>query len=261
MRGVVSEIVPDGTYGQISAEDGQRFSYWTSEVRNGQVKVGQTVEFQMWEGQPVDIFVVNNPPPPNAAPPQRAAMPQQRAAAAAAPAAYAAAPAGYAAAPVGYAAAPAGFARRHARGRRDPDWARLLDQTVHLAVGPRLAPAILAARRAADRHWQRRTRMDSHSRPAYSLVLLWGSICLGFKRFHDLGYPGWYSLVYLVPFLAAAVIFSVGLFAVRVIDMAWLLAEILGGIGFLIGLAQLILVYVRVGQEGPNQYGPDPLAV
>ena len=56
MRGVISGIVPDGTYGQIAAEDGQRYSYWTSEVRNGPVKVGQTVEFQMWEGQPVDVF-------------------------------------------------------------------------------------------------------------------------------------------------------------------------------------------------------------
>jgi uncharacterized membrane protein YhaH (DUF805 family) len=42
--------------------------------------------------------------------------------------------------------------------------------------------------------------------------------------------------------------------------MALLLAKILSGIGLLIGLAQLIFVYVRVGQEGPNQYGPDPLA-
>src|SRR5487761_276740 len=105
MRGVVSGIVPDGTYGEISAEDGQRFSYWTSEVRNGQVKVGQTVEFQMWEGQPVDIFVVNNPPPPNAAPPQRAAGPQQRSFASAAPMVRNAMPARGAAAPAGYATA------------------------------------------------------------------------------------------------------------------------------------------------------------
>ncbi|MGH6665394.1 MAG: hypothetical protein ACREB2_10910, partial [Pseudolabrys sp.] len=106
MRGVISAIVPDGSYGQIAATDGQRYSYWTSEVRNGQVRVGQMVEFQMWEGQPVDIFVVNNPPPPNAAPPQRAAAPQQRAAGA--PAGYAAAPRGYAAGPGGFGAAMAG---------------------------------------------------------------------------------------------------------------------------------------------------------
>ena len=261
MRGVVSGIVPDGTYGQISAEDGQRFSYWTSEVRNGQVKVGQTVEFQMWEGQPVDIFVVNNPPPPNAAPPQRAAMPQQRAAAAAAPAGYAAAPAGYAAAPAGYAAAPAGFAGAMQGVGAIPTGR---DYWIKLFTSP-------SGRVSRRQFWLHGVLPIVIGNVVLgwipilgqliSLVLLWGSICLGFKRFHDLGYPGWYSLVYLVPFLAAAVIFSVGLFAVRFIDMAWLLAEILGGIGFLIGLAQLILVYVRVGQEGPNQYGPDPLAI
>ena len=46
----------NGTYGQLSAEDGQRYSYWTKEVRNGRVQVGQMIEFQMWEGQPIDIF-------------------------------------------------------------------------------------------------------------------------------------------------------------------------------------------------------------
>ena len=35
MRGVISALAPDGTYGQIAADDGQRYSYWTSEVRNG----------------------------------------------------------------------------------------------------------------------------------------------------------------------------------------------------------------------------------
>ena len=98
MRGVISGIVPDGTYGQIAADDGQRYSYWSTEVRNGQARVGQTVEFQMWEAQPVDIFVVNDDaPPPNAAPPQRAAVPQQRSYASAAPAGRNAMPAGYAA--------------------------------------------------------------------------------------------------------------------------------------------------------------------
>lgn len=32
MRGIILAIAPDGTYGQISAEDGQRYSYWTSEI-------------------------------------------------------------------------------------------------------------------------------------------------------------------------------------------------------------------------------------
>ncbi len=75
MRGVILAIVPDGSYGQLSAEDGQRYSYWTKEVRNGRVQVGQTVEFQLWEGQPIDIFAVQTPAPPRA--PQRPQPPPQ----------------------------------------------------------------------------------------------------------------------------------------------------------------------------------------
>jgi uncharacterized membrane protein YhaH (DUF805 family) len=93
-----------------------------------------------------------------------------------------------------------------------------------------------------------------------SLALLWCSICISFKRFHDCGYPGWYGLVYLVPMIAAAIIFALGLVVRQLTGVSWLLAEILWGIGGLIVLAQLIFVYIRVGEEGPNQYGPDPLA-
>src|SRR5512140_2661717 len=78
MRGVILAIVPDGSYGQLSAEDGQRYSYWTKEVRNGRVQVGQTVEFQLWEGQPIDIFAVQTPAAPRA--PQRPELPPQMAA-------------------------------------------------------------------------------------------------------------------------------------------------------------------------------------
>src|SRR5882672_11176361 len=63
MRGVVSAIAPDGTYGQIAADDGRRYSYWTNEVRNGPVEVGEAVNFEMAEGQPVDIFVLPKPGP------------------------------------------------------------------------------------------------------------------------------------------------------------------------------------------------------
>ena len=94
-----------------------------------------------------------------------------------------------------------------------------------------------------------------------SLALLWASICIGFKRFHDLGYPGWWSLVYLIPMLAGGILFGLSLYMYNFSSMFWLIAEILFGVGVLIGLAQLIFVYIRVGQRGPNQYGPDPLAV
>jgi uncharacterized membrane protein YhaH (DUF805 family) len=254
MRGVVSGIVPDGTYGQIAAEDGQRYSYWSSEVRNGQMKVGQTVEFQMWEGQPIDIFVVNNPPLQNAAPPQRSAQPQQRTFASATPAAHNSVPGSSAAAPAGYAAAVSAagaipssrdywiklFTSPSGRISRRQFW---LHGVLPIVVGNIVLAWIPVIGQIV------------------SLVLLWGSICIGFKRFHDLGYPGWYSLIYFVPLVAAAVVFTIGMVVVRFLDLAWLLAEVLGGISFLIALAQLIFVYVRVGQEGPNEYGPDPLAL
>ena len=93
-----------------------------------------------------------------------------------------------------------------------------------------------------------------------SLAILWGSICISFKRFHDLGYPGWWSLAYLIPALAAVVLVVLGLVIPVLLGLMWLLAEILSGVSVLIGIVQLFMVYVHVGQPGPNRYGPDPLA-
>ena len=247
MRGVISGIVPDGTYGQIAADDGQRYSYWSTEVRNGQARVGQTVEFQMWEGQPVDIFVVNNPPPPNAAPPQRGGMPQQRSYASAAPAGRNAMPAGYAAAMDGISGGALGrdywiklFTSPSGRISRKQFWLHGVLPIVVASIVLGWIPVI---------------------GQILSLAFLWGSICIAFKRFHDLGYPGWYSLVYLIPMLAAGVVLGVGFVVATFFSLAWLLAKILWGVGALIALAQLVFVYIRVGQEGPNEYGPDPLAI
>jgi len=240
MRGVVTAIVPDGSYGQIAADDGQRYSYWSSEVRNGQVKVGQAVEFQMWEGQPIDIVAVDVLPPPGSAP--RAAAAQARPLAGAAPAAF----------------VPAGAAAiAEAIPREREYWIKLFTSPsgrisrrefwLHGVLPIVVANLVLVWIPVIGQ--------------LISLVLLWASICIAFKRFHDVGYPGWYSLLYLIPLVAAAIVVGVGEMAVRFMGVAWLLAEIFGGISFLIGLAQLIFVYIRVGQEGPNEYGPDPLAV
>ncbi|MBI3705616.1 MAG: DUF805 domain-containing protein [Rhizobiales bacterium] len=252
MRGVIVAVAPDGTYGQLSAEDGQRYSYWTKEVRNGQAQPGLTVEFQMWEGQPIDIFVVQAPPqrtaPRPAPPPLTATRAAPSPYAAAQPSPYAAAQSAYpaaAAAPVARAGFPPSqywiklFTSPSGRISRRQFW---LHGVLPIVVGNIVLGWIPILGQLV------------------SLVLLWGTICIGFKRFHDLGYPGWYSLLYLVPMVAGVVIFSLGLFMTSFVNMAWLLAEILWGIAFLIGLAQLIFVYIRVGQEGPNQYGPDPLA-
>lgn len=61
------------------------------------------------------------------------------------------------------------------------------------------------------------------------LVFLWPVLALYAKRWHDRGKSGWWTLIGLIPF----------------VGWIWILVEL----GFL------------PGTEGPNQYGPDPLAV
>ena len=60
------------------------------------------------------------------------------------------------------------------------------------------------------------------------LIIIWPSICLYAKRWHDRDKSGWWTLIMLVP----------------VIGAIWFLVEL----GFL------------RGTEGPNRFGPDPLA-
>ena len=243
MRGKVVAISQDGRYGQIAAEDGQRVSYWTSEVRNGPADIGQMVDYQMWEGQPVEIFISNSPRPPSGPPPRASQQPRTNQAAYARPQFH-----GGQLAQHGHAASqalPTGywiqlFTSPSGRISRRQFWLHgvlpLFGASIVLGWIPIIGQILM-------------------------LGFLWGGICIAFKRFHDVGYPGWYSLIYLVPMVAAGVLVGLGMFITSIIDLAWLLAEILWGIGFLIGLAQFIFVYVRIGQEGENRFGPDPLAV
>ena len=60
------------------------------------------------------------------------------------------------------------------------------------------------------------------------LIFLWPSLALYTKRWHDRGKSGWWTLILLIPLIGAL----------------WALIEC----GFL------------RGTEGPNQYGPDPVA-
>ena len=61
------------------------------------------------------------------------------------------------------------------------------------------------------------------------IVTIWPTLCIYGKRFHDRDKSAWWMLIGLVPMIGAI----------------WLLVEC--------GLLQ--------GTDGPNQYGPDPVAV
>jgi uncharacterized membrane protein YhaH (DUF805 family) len=238
MRGVILAIVPDGTYGQLAAEDGQRYSYWSSEIRNGRAQVGLPVEFQLWQGQPVEIFLLSN-----AAPPPRAPAPQP--------------PAGMAQ-PMAYAAA------------TPPQAGHISASIAALSLPP---PAYWIALFTSPSGRISRLQFWLHGvLPIFvaglllgwipilgvlvSLALTWASICIEFKRFHDLGYPGWWSLAIFLP-MVLALFFAAG--SIFGFAFGWWLALALWGVTLIVWIAQMAFVYLRVGQPGRNQYGPDPL--
>jgi len=72
--------------------------------------------------------------------------------------------------------------------------------------------------------------------------------------------PAGNSLAYLVPLVGAGVALGVGFFEPRFLTtVATGAADSRWPRRSWSRLAQLMFVYVRAGQEGPNQYGPDPL--
>ncbi len=97
---------------------------------------------------------------------------------------------------------------------------------------------------------------------AIFLILLWPQLCISYKRFQDVGYPGWYNFFWLIPLLGAQLVSVLGLFlySVGFFYLFGTVELILSSIAGLVALAALIFVYIRPGQEGPNQYGADPLA-
>jgi hypothetical protein len=58
----------------------------------------------------------------------------------------------------------------------------------------------------------------------------------------------------LAAFLTGASFFGTGF------GIAWLLAELGWGLALIFWIVQMALVYLHVGQQGPNEYGLDPLA-
>ena len=271
MLGVVTGVAPDGRYGQILIEDGQRFSYWTSEVRNGPVHAGQHVEFQMWEGQPVDIYVANVPQPPPARQPQGpASAPQQRMQASGRPMPHADAghPAHTQAALAGYGtSAAAGFASATGALPQDNYWVALFTSPsgrisrkqfwLH-GVLP-LIGASIVLRIILYAAMFISPMLLIYGEVVIFLILLWPQYCISAKRFQDVGYAGWYNIFWIIPLFVAQLISSFDLFFLSIAVLLGTISLVLSGIGALVALAALIFVYIRAGQHGPNQYGADPL--
>lgn len=240
MRGTIAAIAPDGTYGQIAAEDGKRYSYWTSEIRNGPGRPGQAVDFELWQGQPVNIFIQTAGAPKAAPqrPPQQADDPPQQAAAFTS------------AAPRFGASQPSAFAQALSAVPVDY-WLRLFGSPVGRISRRQfwlhgVLPIIVASLLLG---WIPIVGL------LVTVAVVWASICISFKRFHDVGYPGWWSLASTFAAVMAMVL-TAGAYYVNGLG---LLAGVLWVVTALVGLAQLVFVYIQVGQEGPNPYGPDPL--
>jgi uncharacterized membrane protein YhaH (DUF805 family) len=223
MRGIVTWIMPDDSYGQILAGDGHRYSYWTSELRNGPVQIGQTVEFQIWHGQPIDIHIADREP------------------------------------------LVLWWVNGENRSALSPKkWMNEFPISKGYWVRLLILPSGRISRRQFWLHgflpiflFNLLLSWIPLIGQLIALSLFWASICIGFKRFHDHGYPGWYSLASTVPATVGAIVFVFGIWNGS--DQATLLGEILWGIAMLVGLAQIIFVYIRIGEFGPNEYGPDPL--
>ena len=96
-----------------------------------------------------------------------------------------------------------------------------------------------------------------------SIGLFIAGLAVGIKRLHDRDKSGWWLLLfYILPsvlFIIGAVIFFYGLGAEEA-------GGVIGGtVVYLLGAAVLIWAIVELGclrgTEGPNRFGPDPLAV
>jgi uncharacterized membrane protein YhaH (DUF805 family) len=220
MRGVIQAIATDGTYGQITADDGTQYSYWTVEIQNGTGSVGQAVEFQISDGQPIDIVLT--PPAPAVA--ARGQIPPAAALPAAPPSMS------------GSSYWIKLFTSPNGRVSRRQFWLHgflpLFVTNIVLGLIPLIGTLV-------------------------TIAAFWGSICISFKRFHDRGLSGLWSFLYIVPLIIA-----LGLAGAAMADVAdtLRLAGIFSTISGIVVLVQFFMVYVRAGEQGDNQYGPDPLA-
>lgn len=237
MRGTIRAIAPDGSYGQLETENGQLMSYWSNQVVNGPAEPGHRVEFEISSDQPVNISIDDRLRPPPAPAPYNANVASTTTPAYAAAAAYPQAGpyAPRSSLPMSYWVEL--FSSPSGRISRRQFWLHgflpLLIVQIVLGFIPLLNVIVV-------------------------LVAWWGWIALTFKRFHDRGLAGWWSFASMVPVILAVIVLGASYLSSG--QVSWGMVSALYGIGVIIGIAQFFMVYVRAGEQGPNAYGPDPLA-
>lgn len=94
--------------------------------------------------------------------------------------------------------------------------------------------------------------------PVY-VGVVWASICVAAKRFHDRNWSGWWVLYFILIGLGIVAVQYGAIFLFGDNPIGAILALVAGLASLGVGIWQLVLLGFLPGDKGPNQYGPDPL--
>ncbi|MEM6414099.1 MAG: DUF805 domain-containing protein [Pseudomonadota bacterium] len=100
----------------------------------------------------------------------------------------------------------------------------------------------------------------------FLFIILWPSLVITVKRFHDTGRSGWWTLKFLLLSLAPIFIVLVLIFGIIQLKLLSVSFYVLKPITYLAGFLllgvqvyQFVILAILPGTRGPNDYGPDPL--
>ena len=92
--------------------------------------------------------------------------------------------------------------------------------------------------------------------PLY-IAIVWASICVSAKRFHDRNMSGWWVLWFFLIGLAVAAAQYGAIMALGP-DVGGMIAMVATVISMILSLVQLVILGFLPGTKGPNKYGADP---
>ncbi len=88
------------------------------------------------------------------------------------------------------------------------------------------------------------------------LVLLYPSLAISVQRLHDMGWPGWWTLLPVLVFVTLYLFEFLGLFSKG--DEGPNLYDLIAMVVLFPFLVLLVLMIFKRGSAGPNIYGPAP---